>query len=87
MSRDVGGGIMELEVLALTLLAAAAFLAVPLATLWHVELATRRAVRHVEILGELSQPCCDTDVPARVNTRSPHLRLVHVARRDRDLNM
>ena len=67
---------MELEVLILTLLAATAFLAVQLATLLHVEFATQRAARHVDALAELSQPRRDTDVPAQVNTRSPHLRLV-----------
>ena len=66
---------MELDVLTLTLLAAA-FLAVPLATLLHVEFATERAARHVDAFAELAQPRHDTDVPAETDTRGPHLRLV-----------
>jgi hypothetical protein len=73
---------MGVEVILLFLLLAAVFVAVPLATLVHIESATVRAVRHVDTFADLSQSRFETAPPASTgNSAAPHLRLVHSAER------
>jgi hypothetical protein len=82
---------MGVEVVVVSLLLAAVFVAVPLATLVHIESATVRAARHVDTFADLSQSRFETaPAPAshqRVhicsgpagNGAATHLRLVHIA--------
>ena len=66
-----------MEVVALALLVGAVVVAVPLATLLHIEFATERAARHAATFARLARSYSDTDLAAQTNPRHRHLRLVH----------
>jgi hypothetical protein len=73
---------MGVEAVILFLLLAAAFAAVPLATLVHIESATDRGARHVDTFADFSQSRFESASPAG-NGAGRYPRLVHSAERPR----